>query len=198
MTDIDPTQFKVTWGDRSDSNFYAIDSGTYLTKVERVDWKQTGENSANPGSPMAQVQFRITNARVTKPARGKKPAETVTESRTLPQYFTFSSGFAIEQAHKFLIAAGVATAEELEEEMEGPEVVKRFSNTEGADLAIRVQKQRHDPEKNPRAIPDDEGNLNRIQGYFGKDTPQYERAASAAGTTFDASKVSFGRKRKSE
>src|SRR5215207_10502673 len=100
MADFDPATFTVTWGDRSDSNFYAIDSGTYAVKVERNEWKQTGENSADPGKPMAQVTFRISEARVTKPAKGNKPAEVVTESRTLPQYFTFSKPFAVEQAHK--------------------------------------------------------------------------------------------------
>lgn len=197
MSEFDPADFKVNWADRSDSTFYAIDSGTYLSRVERVDWKKTGENSADPGKPMAQVTFRFDEVRVTKPAKGDKPAETVTErNRSLPQYFTFSKEFAIEQAHKFLIAIGAATAEELDGNMEGPEIVKRFLSTEGSELAIRLQKYQPDLEKNPRAQPDPEGNANRIQGYHGKGTRQYETAAAAAGSSFDSSNVSFGKRTK--
>jgi hypothetical protein len=198
MSDFNPEEFSVNWSDRSDSTFYAIDGATYPTRVFNVTWQKTGENSANPGQPMAVVNLEFPEVRTTKPKRGRAKGSTETEvvaerNRQLRQYFTFSSEFAIEQARKFLIAAGVATEDELEAKMDGPTTVKLFNSTEGAELAAKVTK---GPQKREGAPSDDNGMTNNVREYYAKGTVQYERAASAAGATVDAAAVTFGGRKK--
>jgi hypothetical protein len=201
MSDFDPSTFTVNWAERSDSAFYSIDAGTYVPRVERVEWKQTGESSQNPGQPMAQVTFKFGEVRVSKPKKGAKKnpdtgsyslsdLEPVTErERELRSYFTFSSDFALEQARKFLIATGVATPEELEDQMDGPTIIRLFNETEGAELAVKVTKA---PPKREGVPVDELGNSNNVREYYGKDTRQFAVASQAAGSTVDAASISFG------
>jgi hypothetical protein len=197
MSDFDPAEFSVNWADRSDSTFYAIDSGTYPARVTNVDWRKTRETQ----DPMAVVTFEFPEVRTSKPKKGRSPGsseqETVTErNRQLRNYFTFQKDFAIENAWNYLIATEVTTKEELEALSEGPEVTKLFLSTEGAELAVRIQKYQPDKVKNPGALVDEQDNSNNIKNFYAKGTVQYERALAATGAGIDASQVTMAKSRK--
>jgi hypothetical protein len=198
MSDFDPSEFSVNWADRSDSTFYAIDGATYPFRVNNINWTKTGENSANPGQPMAKVTLEFPEVRTTKPKRGRPKGSTETEvvterNRTLPQYFTFSSEFAVEQARKFLIAMEVATGDELEEKMDGPTIIKLFDATQGGEGAARVTKA---PQQREGAPSDENGMTNNVRQYYAKGTVQYERALAATGAGISADQVTFAGKKK--
>lgn len=198
MSDFDPSNFSVNWTDRTDSEIYAIDGATYPFLVESVDWGKTGEQSQNPGQPKATVRLSFPEVRTTKPKRGRPKGSNETEivverNRSLPQYFTFSSEFAVEQARKFLIAMEVAEPDELEEKMDGPEIWKLFNDTEGKRGAARVTKGLQKREGAPK---DSNGMTNNVRDYYAEGSPQYERAQTAMGATIDASEVTMGGRKK--
>lgn len=198
MTDVDLSNFSVNWADRSDTAFYAIDGGIYPFRVESVAWGQTGEQSKHPGEPKVTVILSFPEVRTTKPKRGRPKGSNETEivverNRSLPQYFTFTSEFALEQARKYLIAMEVASPDDLEEKMEGPELWRLFNDTEGKEGAARVTKAIQKREGAPK---DDFNMTNNVRDYYAEGSPQYENAQTAIGATINASEVTMGGRKK--
>jgi hypothetical protein len=195
MPDFDPSNWSVNWADAT-SGFFAIDASTYIGNVNEVFWTETGENATEgAGNPMARVTFKFPEVRVTKPKKGRPKGsneqETVTEyGRELRSYYTFGKALGIAKA--YLVGCGVATAEELEEEMSGPEIVELFNKTQGAEVAVRVQKATSQRE----GMGDDNGMTNNVRGVYGPDTAQYRTAASASSSSISKDNITFGGKKK--
>lgn len=194
--------FSVDWATAETSDFYSLDSGTYPAVASEVDSDQTtGENSANPGSPMVRVEFLFPEARVTKPKKGRPKGSNETEvviehDRRFPKYFTFSHPVSLGMAKEYLVAAGAATEDELEEQMDWAQIKELFDSTSGADVAVRMTKRPPKAKEAAQARPDKFGNINNIGNIFAKDSSQYATAAAAIGNTISKDKITFGGKKR--
>lgn len=198
-----PDTFSVDWATAETSDFYSIDSGTYPAVASEVDSDQTtGENSANPGSPMVRVTLLFPESRVTKPKKGRAKDSNETEvvvehDRRLTKFFTFNHPVSLGMAKEYLVATGAATEDELESgQMGWLELKELFDQTSGADVAVRVTKRPPKAKEADRAQPDKFGNINNVGQIFPKDSPQYATAATAIGNTITKDKITFGGKKK--
>lgn len=159
MSDFDPSTWSVNFA-KADTGFKSYDQGTYFFVVSDHEWG-TIASGDNEGQPRLNSSFVFEDGKY--------------DGKAFRQNFTFGGALGIFKG--FVIATGVRSAEDLDRELTGPEIMKMVDETRGKRFAGRVQKQR--VKKGQEQYGDGEGYQNRMSTFYHIDSPQAQVAANA-------------------